>query len=174
MTPHEQSDFIDALEQSRREFHAAASGVSEAQARVNPGDGRWSVLDCVEHVAIVEERLLRRVGEAPRLEFPKIDKWKEADLNTRVPDRTTRADAPEAVRPTGRFGTLAEAVAQFDLVRTQTIEFARSRGGDLYWLSLEHPRFGPLNGSEYMVFIAGHSRRHAAQIKEVKAALGIA
>jgi uncharacterized damage-inducible protein DinB len=167
-------DLIEALEQSRRELHEAASDVPEAKAGAKPGDGRWSVLDCVEHVAIVEERFWGRLDAAPRLDSVTIDKRKEADLASRVPDRTARAEAPEAVRPTGRFASLAEALEKFDSARARTIEFARNRGGDVYWLSLEHPRFGPLNGGEYIVLVAGHSRRHAAQIREVKSALGIA
>lgn len=166
-------DLVEALEKSRQEFQAAVANVGEEHAKAKPEAGRWSVLECVEHVTVVEERFLGRLEAAPRLESPRVDKEKEAELAVRVPNRTTKAEAPEPVRPTGRFSSLSDALDQFHAVRDRTIRVAQDRAGDLYWLALEHPRFGPLNGAEFIVLIAGHARRHAAQIQEVKSALGI-
>ncbi|MBV8845737.1 MAG: DinB family protein [Bryobacterales bacterium] len=173
MTPEERIELIPLLEASREEFLDAASGISEAQASAKPGPGKWSVLECVEHVATVEERFLKRLETAPRSNAPRVDKQKELDLAARVPDRTVRAEAPEPARPTGRFASLAEAMDRFNANRAQTIRFAKDSAAELYWLSLDHPRFGPMNGSEFMVVIASHARRHAAQIRETKTALGI-
>lgn len=174
MTPEQRTDLVEALEKSRQEFQAAVANVGEEHASVKPEPGRWSVLECVEHVTVVEERVLSRLETAPRLESPRVDREKEAELAVRVPNRTVKAEAPEAIRPTGRFSSLAEALDQFHAARDRTIRVVRDRAGDLYWLALEHPRFGPLNGAEFIVLIAGHARRHAAQIQEVKSALGIA
>ena len=173
MAPEERSELISALEKSQQEFQAAAAGLSEEQARAKPEPSRWSVLECVEHVTVVEEIFLGRLEAAPRLESPRVDKQREGELAARVPDRTNRAEAPERARPTGRFASLAEALDQFHLARARTMQFARDRAADLYSLSLEHPRFGSLNGAEYIVIIAGHARRHAAQIREAKSALGV-
>ena len=85
-----------------------------------------------------------------------------------------RALAPEMARPTGRFRNLAQAVEHFSSHRADTIRFAKERAAELYWLSLEHPRLGPVNGSEFLVIAAGHARRHAKQILEANSALGIA
>jgi uncharacterized damage-inducible protein DinB len=174
MTPQERVEVIPMLEDSRAEFLAAVGSVSEEQAAAKPDPNRWSVLECVEHVTFVEDRFLKRLETAPRLNAPRLDKHKEADLAVRVPDRTTRADAPEVVRPTGRFRSLAQAMEQFNSNRDATIRFAKDRAAELYWLALEHPRFGPVNGSEFLVIIAGHARRHAAQIREAKTTLGLA
>ena len=173
MTPQEKIEIVPLLEESREEFLGALDGLSEAEACAKPDPERWSVLECVEHVATVEERFLKRLETAPRLNAPRVDKSKEVDLAARVPDRTVRAQAPEGARPVGRFATLAQALEQFKVNRTQTIRFAKERAAELYWLSLEHPRFGPVNGSEFLVIVAGHARRHAAQIKEARATLGV-
>lgn len=174
MTPQEKIELIPLLEASHEEFLASIQGISEEQARAKPDPERWSVLECVEHVATVEERFLKRLETAPRLNAPRMDKQKEADLARRVPDRTVRAQAPELARPTGRFRSLAEGLRQFSANRAQTIRFAKDSAAELYWLSLEHPRFGPVNGSEFLVIVSGHARRHAAQIREARTALGIA
>ena len=160
---------------SRAEFHAAAE-VSEAQAKLSPAPGRWSVLDCVEHIVFVEGRFLGwlqnpETQPAPPPPAPPIDKQREVQILSRVASRANRVQAPEAVHPAGRFATLAEALEQFHAVRARSIAFAESRGADLYSLAARHPFFGPLNGAEVMLLMAAHSRRHAAQIDEVRSAL---
>jgi len=171
MAPKERSEIVENLERSRQEFIEAVAGLTEAQANARPDPERWSVLDCVEHVTTVEERFQGWLNAAKRLDAPRIDKDKEAGLMARVPDRSTRVKAPEAVVPAGRFTTLEQALEQFNTGRTRSIQFAEDRCDDLYCLASEHPRFGPVNGVELLIIIAGHSRRHAAQIRETRAAL---
>jgi hypothetical protein len=172
MAPEERSEIVRALEDSRKEFCAAVEGVSEEHAKVSPAAGRWSVLECVEHVAVVEQRFLSRLEVAGQPPAPPPDKQKEAELAVRVTDRASRAQAPDPVQPSGRFLSLAQALEYFNAARTRTIEFATARCDDLYHLAWEHPRFGPLNGNEVLVITAGHARRHAAQIREVRSSIG--
>ena len=171
MAPQERSEIVQHLERSRQEFIAAVAGLTESQAKFRPDPARWSVLDCVEHVTTVEERFQGWLNAAKKLDAPRIDKEKEAGLMARVPDRSVRAKSPDAVLPTGRFMTLEQALEQFNAGRTRSIQFAEERCDDLYCLASEHPRFGPVNGIELLIVIAGHSRRHAEQIKETRAAL---
>jgi hypothetical protein len=171
MAPQERSEIVENLERSRQEFLAALSGLTESQASIRPDAARWSVLDCVEHVTTVEERFQGWLNAAKKLDAPRIDKEKEAGLLARVPDRSTRVQAPEAVVPAGRFTTLEQAIEQFNAGRARSIQFAEDRYDDLYCLASEHPRFGPVNGVELLIIIAGHCRRHAEQIRETRAAL---
>ena len=171
MAPQEKIEIVQNLERSRQEFIAAVAGLNEAQAKVRPDPARWSVLDCVEHVTCVEERFLGWLEAAKKLDAPRVDKEKEATLMARIPDRSVRAQAPEAVLPTGRFATLEQALEQFNAGRSRSIQFAEDRCDELYCMGSEHPRFGPMNGVEFLIIIAGHSRRHGAQIKETRATL---
>lgn len=167
----EEVEIVRLLETSRDELLAAAGSVSEAQAGVRPEAGRWSVLDCIEHVMTVEERFRGFLERFEQPQAPPADKQKEAALAGRVTDRTTRVEAPEAVRPAGRFASLAQAIEQFKATREQTISFADDQGGGLYLLAAEHPRFGLMNGAELLTIVASHGRRHAEQIREIAAAL---
>jgi hypothetical protein len=171
MVPEPKREIIEILERSRSEFSDALQGISEEQASRRPEADRWSVLECVEHVVMVEWRLLGRLESAPVQQASAPDKPKEADLAARVMDRTVRVQAPEPVRPTGQFPTLAHALANFHQARNQTIQCATNRHADLYSLSLEHQRFGVLNGLEFLILMAHHARRHAAQIRETRAAI---
>jgi len=171
MAPTERSEIIDVLEKSTQEFQAAAGGVSESLAKTRPEADRWSVLECIEHVATVEDMFLKRLAGGEYTEAPPEDKEKEAALAARIVDRSTRRQAPEAILPKGRFTSLAEGLVQFHGTRDRTVQFARERAADLYALASAHPVFGPLNGVEALIVIAAHARRHAAQIREVRTAL---
>jgi uncharacterized damage-inducible protein DinB len=171
MAPEVRSEIVQTLENSRQELNAAVESVSDSQATASPGAGRWSVLECLEHIAAVEERFLRRLELAERTAAPRSDKQREAELAGLVTDRKQRAEAPEPVRPAGRFTSLAQALEHFNAVRTRTIQFAEERAEDLYSLAADHPRFGSRNGLEMLLIISGHSQRHAEQIREARAAV---
>jgi hypothetical protein len=169
MTPQMQNEHATTLEQSRDYFLEALTGVSEEQAKRKPASGGWSVLECVEHVGLSEARMLGWLQNPVAEEAPAQDKEKEAAIAARASSRANKVEAPEPARPTGRFATLAEAVAQFNAGRANSIAFAGEKGAAIYSVAGRHPFFGLLNGAEVLVLIANHTRRHADQIREVKA-----
>jgi len=168
MAPQEESEIVQCLAESRAEFLAAAEGLSESQAKVFPAPGRWSVVECVEHVVAAETRILGWLRNPIAEPAPPVNKEREAQILSRVAARATAVEAPEAVRPSGRFATLAEALAEFEAIRAASIQFAEKQGAGLYSLAAKHPFLGVCNGAEAMVLIAAHSRRHAAQIREIR------
>jgi hypothetical protein len=82
----------------------------------------------------------------------------------------TKVEAPDAVRPRGRFGTLDTALAEFQAVRDHSVQLVEERGDALYSIGAEHPYFGKVNGAELIQLIDGHARRHAEQIRETREA----
>jgi|KBSMisStaDraftv2_1062788.scaffolds.fasta_scaffold17888_2 hypothetical protein len=171
MAPQESVDVLQCLKDSRAEFLAAAEGLSEEQANTSPAPGRWSVVECVEHVIAVESLFLRSVRKPAEETAPPMNKEREAMILSRVAGRATAIQAPEPVRPSGRFTTLSDALAKFEAVRAKSIRFVETEGAGLYSLAAKHPFLGMCNGAEAMVLLAAHSRRHAAQIREVGAVL---
>ena len=74
--------------------------------------------------------------------------------------------------PTGRLTTLSAALAEFAATRERTIEFVKGCP-NLTALRVNHPVFGQLTGREAALLIAGHCRRHAAQIAEIRGAAAV-
>jgi uncharacterized damage-inducible protein DinB len=171
MAPEQEIELIETLEKSRQDLHAAVEGIDDASARTRPVEGRWSVLECVEHVATAERRFLARLEGAVRLDSPSIDPQREANVSAVVLDRGRRLQAPEPVQPSGRFANLVDALADFDATRAQVIRFAEARYSELRTIAGQHPVFGQVTGYELMLIIAGHACRHAAQIREARAAV---
>lgn len=170
MAPEQEIEIIKILEQSREDLHSAVKGVNDAESRTRPAEGRWSVLECLEHVATVERRFLSRLESAGQLESS-IDPQREAGVLAMVTDRSQRRQAPEPVQPAGRFASLADALADFDSTRAAVIRFAQAHHAELRTLGAEHALFGRVTGYELMLIIAGHPCRHAAQIREARVAL---
>jgi hypothetical protein len=81
-------------------------------------------------------------------------------------DRENRRTAPDAVRPTGKYGSLAEGLQDFNAARDETVRFASEQGVNLLTRSANHPVLGPLNGVEALLLIMGHGKRHTAQMRE--------
>jgi len=171
MGPQAAVNLTDLLEQSRQEVVESVAGVTELQAAVRPDPARWSVLECVEHVTAAEERFLKFLEDAGRVEEPQIRPEKQATISEAILDRGRRAQAPPPVQPAGRFASLTVAMEAFQTIRDRSVRFAQERGGDLDLLTAQHPRFGPVSGREFMFIIAGHARRHAAQIREIRGSL---
>jgi hypothetical protein len=162
-------NIVETLEQNRTGFLSVLAGVTDGDAAARPATGGWSVLECAEHVIIVEKRFFAFLARADRLPEPRIEPEKEAAFVTRLSNRETKVDAPEAVLPTGRFTTVVDAVAEFNDARDRVIRFAEKNQAELYRLSATHPKFGVLNGVEILLFIAGHAARHAEQMRDALA-----
>jgi uncharacterized damage-inducible protein DinB len=164
-------NLTELLEQSRKDVSDSIAGLSEPQAAAKPDPARWSILECIEHITAAEERFLGFLDQAGRAETPQVDPEKQARISAAVLDRTQRAQAPAPVQPASRFQTLAQALEAFQAARSRSFRFAEERAADLDILAAQHPRFGPVSAREFIFIIAGHARRHAAQIREIRASL---
>lgn len=153
---------ISILETGRRDFLEASEGLS---ADVRPPSG-WSVLECIEHVIMAEERYLLWLKEGRRV-APERDSERELRLFSMMRSRLTKVQTPEPFVPKGRFASLDAARAGFNEIRDRSVQSVRDLGDEIYSVSARHPRFGDMNGAELVQLMDGHARRHAEQIREV-------
>jgi hypothetical protein len=172
LSPADRDKGVAYLEQTRDAVVASVSGLSDAQMNFKPGPDRWSIAECLEHIALAEDFLFMNVQQnvmkagpgAPDRDTMKID----AAVLSMVPDRSHKAQAPPQLVPTGRW-TADEALKHFLASRETTIEFMKTEPG-MRAHAVEMPPLGQqLDGYEWLLFIAAHSQRHTEQILEVKA-----
>lgn len=161
---------VSVLEAGRRDFLEAGLDVPPALASVKPQAKGWSVLECIEHVIVTEERFLTWIATGTTIE-PRRDTDKELRLFGIIRSRLTKVETPESFRPAGRYATLADALAGFEAIRDRTIAYIQEKGDALYSMCATHPFFGPVNGAEIVQLMDGHARRHADQIREIVEAL---
>jgi len=171
MKLHDKEAILAELQRGQAALLHALKDVPEDGAGRAPGPGKWSILECVEHLAVAEEYLLSQMISARQCDAPVVDERRGALITARGADRTTRMLSPEAGRPTGRFSTLREATEHFLSTRGRTLGFVENANEDLRCRLTTHPLLGTVNCYEMLLVIAVHPRRHALQVEEIKAAL---
>ncbi len=172
----ERATLLDRLEGSRDRFLEAVRGLSPKQTAFRAEAGRWSILDCAEHLAIfedafrtmVQEQLLRSPA-APE----KAAGVRQMDgmLTPALQNRSQRTTTAPPLEPNGRFGDLERTVARFQESRKQTLDYVR-RTDDPLRVHVAPAPFGDLDGYQWLLVIAAHTERHSAQIDEVKQSPG--
>ncbi|HEV2446398.1 MAG TPA: DinB family protein [Candidatus Sulfopaludibacter sp.] len=168
--PGQEPKPLNLLNESRAGLLAAVKNLTPAQWDFKPAPDRWSIHEVVEHIVMVEAYvggLLDRLPQAPApaagFDFHQVD----AMILAKMPDRSTKYQAPPAVQPTGRW-TPAAALERFETNRARLIA-ALGDTTELRRHVIAHPAFGPLDGYEWILAAAAHTARHTQQILEVKA-----
>lgn len=171
LTEADKRDGLAQLERTRAGLVEATAGLSEAQWKFKPGPDRWSLAEIVEHIALTEDFLLentsQKVMQAPAGKPDRDYKSTDKMILNAIADRTQKAQAPESLRPTGRWSP-EEALQHFLKNRTRTVEFLKSTPG-LRDHVVNSPLGTPMDAYQWLLFISAHSERHTKQIAEVKA-----
>jgi uncharacterized damage-inducible protein DinB len=159
------------LERTRTALLETIAAVPADAAATVPAPGTWSVAEIVEHLQIVEDGIGRRLGQlAKQAELLGAETESTSVLGAldrfslRVRSRAIKA--PAGVTPTG-VRTLSESIAALGISRARLLELLRRVSGRaLSELKAPHPLIGPLDFYQWLLFLAQHEERHAAQIRE--------
>lgn len=158
------------LESTKKGILDATKDLSDAQWNFKPGPDRWSIAQVMEHIAAAEDFIrgmdMEQVMKAPAVADRDVKKTDDA-VRAKVPDRSAKAQAPEPLIPTNRFGSPEGSLKHFFESRAKTEEFLNTTPG-LRDHVADSP-LGKLDAYEFVLFIAAHSERHTKQILEVKA-----
>src|SRR3954464_10867147 len=172
LTNEERVRAIGYLKETEKDFLAAIDGVSDAQWKFKAAPDRWSIAETAEHIALAEDLIWGRVNEmmkAPANPERRAEtQGKDKIILDKVPDRSRKAQAPEALKPTGKFATREELVKHFSEVRAKEIAFLEQTKEDLRNHIADNPALGQMDAYQWVIFNGAHSKRHTAQIEEVK------
>lgn len=171
ITDRERETALALLTRSRIAVLKAVEGVKEHQARWKPSEDRWSILEYIEHLAVSDDELVALVKRSleglAHVETDEERKAREQKIRaTPIPRGVNRA--PHNLRPTARFGSLAEAVSAFLAARDRTIEFGQSTTDDLRQHFVPHPVLGQMDGYQWLCGNARHAETHAAHVLEIR------
>lgn len=175
LTNRERAYAINFLKETEAGVFKAVKGLSEAQLNFKPAADRWSVLDCIKHIAAAEKELWAMAQ--PTLNQP-ANPEKRAEIKITdealvkaVEDRSHKTKTFAAIEPANSpYQTLEEALAGFKKNREILVAFVKNTKEDLRNHVLVLP-VGTFDTYQYILLIAGHSNRHTQQIQEVMADL---
>jgi hypothetical protein len=160
------------LETTRQGVIDATKGLSPAQWNFKPAPDRWSVAEVTEHIALAEDYLraliVDKVMRAPARPAPVDLAAIDEMVITMIPDRSTKRQAPDPLKPTNRFGSPDASLKHFTDSRTTTEGYLNNTPG-LRDHAIMSPLGKDLDAYEWILFISAHSARHTKQINEVKA-----
>lgn len=167
------AEVVDLLKDSQLVMEAQLALMDDAKKNAPALDGRWSVAQHVEHLAIVEDgsgrlmsKLIKQIQVTGAVEtddtsvLDSLDRYQVWNVGRRV-------EAPEWVRP--RDGLTAdEALARLATARERMIEaLTKASGLALESATFPHPLVGPLNVYQWGIITAHHQQRHGTLINAI-------
>lgn len=159
------------MNDTKDDFVKQLTGLSDAQLNFRAAEGRWTIGEIAEHIIVVETALLGMFN-APTakttLKCEDAPRMPDTVLVLAITNRLQKFNAPEQVRPNGRWKTRDELLTNFEKTRGQTIEQVKSNKADLRSTFVQSP-MGMIDSFQAYLFVTGHGERHLLQLKEVKA-----
>jgi hypothetical protein len=171
LTQADKDKALQYLESTKKDVLDATRDLSPAQWNFKSAPDRWSIAECMEHIAAAEDFIRGRDADGvmkgpatPGRDVMKID----AAIIENVPERKTKVQAPDEIKPTNRYGSPQGSIDHFVESRAKTEQFLKDTPG-LRDHTADSPTGAKWDAYEFILLIAAHSERHTNQIKEVKA-----
>jgi hypothetical protein len=151
----------------------SVKGLSDAQLKFRPAPDRWSVEDCLMHIAFTENALWKAAemqvkqpaNPALRAEIKSTD---EQVINM-IADRSNKVKTPEPFEPKNTsFKTAAQALDSFKVYRANLVNYVKNTKDDLRNHVVTLP-FAKFDSYQMILFVGAHGKRHTQQIEEIKA-----
>jgi uncharacterized damage-inducible protein DinB len=167
-------ELLDYLDSSHTELTRAIDAVAPADRVRRPAPERWSAADVVEHLALVESRIAgvllpQLAGAASGGVGPERDASPVVPTMdvVRLTDRGAPLVASEASQPRGERDLPASLRALEEQRAALRAALTAADGLALGEVIVPHPRLGPINLYQWVVFVGAHESRHAAQLREI-------
>lgn len=166
----------DLMKNTKTDLQNAIKSLSQAQLDYKPASDRWSVKECVYHIAVSEKNLwvmLEKSMKEPATPEKKKDlKVTDEQVVKMIEDRTNKVKTFPAFEPqnTG-YKSLDDAINDFKVNRTAHIKYIKATSEDMRNHFVQMP-FGLLDCYQLSLMIASHTNRHTQQLNEVKADSG--
>ena len=164
-------DLKEYFKKTRKTIEDHINGLSEKQMSFKPAPNRWSVSQCLEHIIKTEKMLFGMTKTALEAE-PNPDrkdevKMSDEDLIAGITDRSSKAQTSESLMPNGTYESPEAALEAFDEQRDEIMDFINDQTEEDLRNHISDSPFGPVDGYQSLLFIAGHTARHTLQIEEV-------
>lgn len=150
----------------------SVEGLSEAQLNFKPGKDRWSVAQCVEHIALTAPELfgyLKKTLDAPENPERKADvKMTDEDIIKAMTNREYKAKAAENMQPAKSGIDVKARLEQLKKQNNEILAYTGTFSTESLRNRIADAPFGAVDAYQFALFIPGHTARHTLQIEEVK------
>ena len=169
MTDDDREHLLVHFEMTTQMLAEQVRGLSPAQLEYKASPDRWSIRECVSHLAVAEpdywRELQAAVKAAPNMKEKK-SVASDADIMWYGIDRVVHTKTGGGHEKVDTYKNLDEALGKFQALRATMIEYIKTTNDDLRAHS-----FGDrerIDSWQWMLEISTHAERHIQQIREIK------
>jgi len=173
LTDKERKDAIDQLAKPEQGVFNSLKGLSDAQLNFKPAPDRWSISECVKHIAVTEmflwkltDSVLKQPADPSKRSAIKVT---DDQVLQMIESRAQKIKTFTPLEPQNTpFKSCPDALSSFYDSRKMLTDFMATTSDDMRDHVVTLP-FGSFDTYQMVLFIAAHSNRHTQQIDEVKA-----
>ncbi len=144
-------------------------GLSPAQLEYRASPDRWTIRECISHLAVAEPDYWRDLTAAVKAEPNMKDKKSvatDADIMWYGIDRVVHTKTGGGHEKVETYKNMGEALAKFQALRATMIDYIKSTSDDLRAHSFGQQE--RIDCWQWMLEISTHAERHIQQIREIK------
>src|SRR5579872_1490328 len=145
-------------------------GLSPAQLEYRASPDRWTIRECISHLAVAEPDYWRELMDSVKAPADMKDKKStatDADIMWYGIDRVVHTKTGGGHEKVDTYKDLNEAIGKFEALRVTMMDYIKTTNDDLRAHS-----FGEYGETidcwQWMLEISTHSERHIQQIREIK------
>lgn len=177
---------VDVLSKKERKFAAShlkstkndliksVKGLTEAQLNFKPSADKWSVKECVFHLALSENNLWQwteaTLKAAANPEKRTEIKMSDEQVVAGVSSRDNKIKTSETFEPkNAKWTSVDEALESLKNGRGKLIDYMKNTTEDLRNHVATQTPMGALDAYQLVLLLSAHTTRHMQQINELKA-----
>lgn len=174
LTKKEKKFAAKYLKETHQALEQAVSGLSAAQLDFKPAADKWSIKECVYHLALSENNLwawIDGVIKAPANPEKRSEiKMKDEAVMAGLADRTNKVKTMEPFEPkNAKWNTTGEALTGLKAARDAHADYMKTTADDLRNHVAPQTPLGAMDAYQLVLFMSAHTTRHTKQIEEIKA-----
>jgi uncharacterized damage-inducible protein DinB len=159
------------LDQTSKNLLESISKLSDQQLKYKVNPQMWSIHECFEHIVITEiavYRILMQHNQGNSSSSSETERIGKAKMEKLLNDRSIKTEAPDDVKPVGRFSSLDELRDKFISNRERITEALKNNQVVFDSRVIVHPVLGEMTKKDWLHFMIHHCERHCKQIEEIK------
>lgn len=170
MTDQDREHLLVHFEMTGQMLAEEVRGLSPAQLEYKSSPDRWSIRECVSHLAVAEPDYWRDLQKAVKASPDMKDKKSvatDADIMWYGIDRMVHTKTGGGHEKVDTYKNMDEALGKFQALHATMIAYIKTTDDDLRAHSFGEKEV--IDCWQWMLEISTHAERHIQQIREIKA-----
>ncbi len=160
------------LKDTKKGFLESVMGLSANQLQFKPAADKWSVAECIQHIALSEQNLWavteKALKQPANPEKRSQIKMTDDEILKMVRDRTVKSKAGESYQPSNAGWTTTEQTLEtFKEDRSRLMKYVKTTTQDMRSHLIDDDG-SYFDSYQMLLLLSAHSDRHTQQILEVR------